>query len=69
MSETKIVGQYYRSRDGKTFHLAPCPHMGRAVPWKYAVDMSLREVVAVVRQAGYRLCRHCWPADAQGGAR
>jgi hypothetical protein len=67
LSLPRIVGEYYRSRDGKVIHLAPCSWMGRAVRWPYAAGRSLHEVVAVVADVEHlRLCRRCWPAGALG---
>lgn len=61
----RIAGEYYRSRDGHTIHLAPCPRMGAAVRWSYADGRSLHDVVAEVAAADWlKLCRRCWPAEA-----
>lgn len=67
MSEpVAVVGEYYRSRDGKTIHWAPCPRMAKsAVRWNYADGKSLHEVVAEVRAIPWmKLCGACWPAGA-----
>lgn len=62
---TAVIGTYYRSLDGKTIHLAPCPSLGRAVHWSYADGMGLREVAATVHGIEWmRLCKRCWPAAA-----
>lgn len=68
MSEQNVVtisGDYYRNHNGDVIHLAPCPRMGRAVPWHYAAGLGLRDVAAEVNAAEWmRLCRRCWPAEA-----
>lgn len=65
MSDIRIVGEYYRSRDGEVIHLAPCSRMGGAVRWLYADGRAVREVAAEVNAAGWlRLCRYCWPHGA-----
>lgn len=70
--ETSIAGDYYRNHNGDVIHLAPCPRMGKAVPWTYAQGRGLRAVAAEVNASDWmRLCRSCWPAAAhnegQGG--
>lgn len=68
MTDTKIVGEYYRNQKGDVVHLAPCPRLGSAVRWTYADGMGLREVAATVAGIEWlRLCRSCWPAEALNG--
>lgn len=66
MSENvKVVGEYFRSTNGKVIHLAPCARMGAAMRWSYADGKSLHEVAAEVNAIEWlRLCRHCWPPGA-----
>jgi hypothetical protein len=58
------IGDYYRSRDGRTVHRAGCPSLSvansRAVRWQYANDMTFVGVLECIADHDWlTACKRC----------
>ena len=50
-----------RTKRGTMIHTRDCRHARNGVPWLWADDKSVHEVIRWAEYAGYQTCLHCKP--------